>query len=34
MNTTKLSLHTRFQIGAVDERIYGGFLEHLGPRRL
>lgn len=30
MSTTKLSLHTHFQIGAVDERVYGGFLEHLG----
>ena len=30
MPTTKLSLHTRFQVGAVDERVYGGFLEHLG----
>ena len=30
MNPTKLSLHTRFQIGAVDERVFGGFLEHLG----
>lgn len=27
---TTLSLHTRFQIGAVDPRIFGGFLEHLG----
>ena len=25
-----LSLHTRFQVGAVDPRIFGGFLEHLG----
>ena len=27
---TTLSLHSRFQIGAVDPRIFGGFLEHLG----
>jgi len=27
---TTLSLHTRFRIGAVDPRIFGGFLEHLG----
>ncbi len=30
MKKTTLSLHTKFQIGEVDERIYGGFLEHLG----
>ena len=30
MKKTTLSLHTKFQIGDVDERIYGGFLEHLG----
>lgn len=27
---TTLSLHTRFPIGPVDPRIFGGFLEHLG----
>jgi len=27
---TTLSLHSRFQIGSVDPRIFGGFLEHLG----
>jgi len=27
---TILSLHSRFQIGPVDPRIFGGFLEHLG----
>ncbi|MEI7833099.1 MAG: alpha-L-arabinofuranosidase C-terminal domain-containing protein [bacterium] len=30
MNTTTLHLHSRFQIGAVDPRIFGGFLEHMG----
>lgn len=27
---TTLSLHTGFQVGQVDPRIFGGFLEHLG----
>jgi len=27
---TTLSLHTKFQIGSVDPRIFGGFLEHIG----
>jgi alpha-N-arabinofuranosidase len=27
---TTLSLHTRFHLGPVDPRIFGGFLEHLG----
>lgn len=27
---TTLSLHTAFQVGAVDPRIFGGFLEHMG----
>ncbi len=30
MQQTTLTLHSDFQIGAVDERIFGGFLEHLG----
>ena len=30
METTTVRLHTAFQIGEVDERIFGGFLEHLG----
>jgi alpha-N-arabinofuranosidase len=30
MNATTLYLHPRFQIGAVDPRIFGGFLEHIG----
>lgn len=30
MQRTDISLHTRFQVGAVDPRIFGGFLEHLG----
>ena len=30
MDTTTIALHTRFQIGAVDPRIFGGFLEHMG----
>jgi alpha-N-arabinofuranosidase len=30
MDTTTITLHTRFRIGAVDPRIFGGFLEHLG----
>ena len=25
-----LHLHTQFQIGEVDPRIFGGFLEHMG----
>ncbi len=29
MNTT-ITLHTGFQIGPVDPRIFGGFLEHMG----
>jgi alpha-L-arabinofuranosidase len=29
MNTT-ITLHTQFQLGPVDPRIFGGFLEHLG----
>jgi alpha-N-arabinofuranosidase len=30
MNKTTISLHTKFQIGSVDPRIFGGFLEHMG----
>ena len=30
MKDTTITLHTRFQIGQVDERIFGGFLEHMG----
>lgn len=30
MNTTTLHLHTRHQIGPVDPRVFGGFLEHMG----
>ncbi len=30
MKTTKLTLHSQFQIGRVDPRIFGGFLEHMG----
>lgn len=30
MNQTTLHLHTQFQIGRIDPRIFGGFLEHIG----
>jgi alpha-N-arabinofuranosidase len=30
MHTTTLHLHSRHQVGAVDPRIFGGFLEHMG----
>jgi alpha-N-arabinofuranosidase len=30
MDSTTLTLHTQFQIGRVDPRIFGGFLEHMG----
>jgi alpha-N-arabinofuranosidase len=30
MDTTTITLHSQFQIGPVDPRIFGGFLEHLG----
>ncbi|MBN1563994.1 MAG: alpha-N-arabinofuranosidase [Anaerolineae bacterium] len=30
MDKTTITLHTRFQIGQVDPRIFGGFLEHMG----
>src|SRR5574338_282697 len=30
MQTTKITLQKDFQIGAVDPRVFGGFLEHMG----
>lgn len=30
MNPTTITAHTQFQIGTVDPRIFGGFLEHMG----
>lgn len=30
MTQARLDLHSSFRIGAVDDRIFGGFLEHLG----
>lgn len=30
MDATTIHLHTRYQIGQVDPRIFGGFLEHIG----
>ena len=30
MEPTTITLHTGFQIGQVDPRIFGGFLEHMG----
>ncbi len=30
MQPTTLTLHTKYQIGEVDPRIFGGFLEHMG----
>ena len=30
MQPTTITLHTEFQVGEVDPRIFGGFLEHLG----
>ena len=30
MKPTTVHLHSEFQVGKVDERIFGGFLEHLG----
>ena len=30
MEETTLTLHTAFEIGEVDPRIFGGFLEHMG----
>ncbi|MCX8082343.1 MAG: alpha-N-arabinofuranosidase [bacterium] len=30
MEKTDINLHTKFQVGRVEKRIFGGFLEHLG----
>jgi alpha-L-arabinofuranosidase len=30
MDATTITVHTKFQVGAVDPRLFGGFLEHLG----
>ncbi len=30
MDTTTLSLHSDFEVGEVDPRLFGGFLEHMG----
>jgi alpha-L-arabinofuranosidase len=30
MEKVLINLHTQFQIGQVDPRIFGGFLEHMG----
>jgi alpha-N-arabinofuranosidase len=30
MQSTTVTLHTKFRIGEVDPRIFGGFLEHMG----
>jgi alpha-N-arabinofuranosidase len=30
METTRLFLHSRFTVGQVDPRVFGGFLEHIG----
>ncbi len=30
MDQTTISLHTAFEVGEVDPRIFGGFLEHMG----
>ncbi len=30
MQTTRISLHTRFAVAPVDPRIFGGFMEHVG----
>ncbi len=30
MEKTTINLHTQFQVGRVDPRIFGGFLEHMG----
>lgn len=30
MSATTLHLHSRHQVGTVDQRIFGGFLEHMG----
>jgi alpha-L-arabinofuranosidase len=30
METTRIHLHTKFHVGPVDPRVFGGFLEHMG----
>ncbi len=30
MESTRLTLHTKFRIGPVDPRVFGGFMEHIG----
>ena len=30
MQSTTITLHTEFPVGPVDERLFGGFLEHIG----
>jgi alpha-N-arabinofuranosidase len=30
MDRTQIVIHRDYQIGAVDPRIFGGFLEHIG----
>src|SRR3990172_6464628 len=30
MDTSTIQLHSKFQVGQVDARLFGGFLEHLG----
>jgi len=30
LDPTRLTLHTQFQVGPVDPRLFGGFLEHMG----
>ena len=30
MEKTVINIHTGFKVGKVDERIFGGFLEHIG----
>ena len=30
MQTTTLTMHTAFEVGTVDPRLFGGFLEHVG----
>src|SRR5512140_2640637 len=30
MDKTTITLHTGYHIGQVDERVFGGFMEHLG----
>ena len=30
MDTTIIQYHSRFTIGSIDPRVFGGFLEHMG----